>query len=152
MPSIVRINPTTYSNAIKDLEIRPRYTNQSTKVLLIYETLQTLFGDSTITKRDIANRLVSLLSDRDTIMLAQIVIPELREIRVHSQNPLRNTILQANSELRDRIGQAESTKLSDYNIALYRVEKDVYYEVDLYRVRLILLQSEAFDPDEKQAL
>lgn len=138
--------------ATTELNRRPKCSDWSSKVQLLCERFWKACEDGTATA-DVLEPVIALLNDRDTMMLVQLVIPELRGTPTEPLNsPYKAAILRATESIRAQIVRVESTTQADYDSALYRAEKDIYYEAEMHRVKLLLHHNNAFSAAEERAL
>lgn len=135
-----------------ELAKRPKCQDWSTKVQHVSKSVWTSI-DSIATDDPSIDDLIDLLQDQDAFSVAQHVVPAFRKCSVEEGDSTNRTRVLRNLHLRHRDTELISDPTrSDATAALYRAEKQAYYDADMLRTRLFLRREEDFSEAEKAAL
>ncbi|KAG9521380.1 hypothetical protein KCV07_g3763, partial [Aureobasidium melanogenum] len=136
---------------LRQLHERPRCPDWGAKVQFVTETIWNShttedFGTAII------QDLISLLQQDEAFALARLVVPEFRVVDPTTDG-LKRTIIDQTEGIRVRSLETENTTQFDFDTPLYRQEKEVFAEAEMYRASLLLHGTAAFDEvDAKEIL
>ncbi|TIA32242.1 hypothetical protein D6C78_08364 [Aureobasidium pullulans] len=108
--------------------------------------------DNEANHHDLAQTLISIIKQEDAFVLARLVIPKLRMKEPEVQNPFKQEIITQTMAQRTQALALETSQQSDFDNHLYRQEKEVFSESEMYRASLLLFRSAAFDGVEEQEI
>jgi hypothetical protein len=138
---------------LADLSTRPKCQDWSAKVQYVSKSVWSNIDAFVADDAQIIDDLIALLQDRDAFSVAQHVIPAFRKCSAEEDNNANKTRVLHNLHLKYHQTELISDPLrSDATAALYRAEKQAYYDADMLRARLFLRREEDFSEAEKVAL
>ncbi|GAB7349833.1 hypothetical protein MBLNU459_g0539t1 [Dothideomycetes sp. NU459] len=96
---------------------------------------------------------ISLLSDERSFSIAKLVVPELRAPSSSAvTNEWKRQIIDATNDARNKSRQLETTTQADFDHPLYRQEKEVFTDSEMYRARLLLHRTGRVGADDDEAI
>lgn len=126
-----------------------RNADWATKIMFVCETIwEALDHDGMVTVAQ-EHVFASMLRDPEILPLAGAMIPELRseeEAEKATKSPQKENVI--------RLTGAHKPNLAADSIdsAMYRAEKNAFYDADVYRTMLFLRRSERFTEEEILAI
>ncbi|KAK1814604.1 hypothetical protein LTR12_010990 [Friedmanniomyces endolithicus] len=143
----------TLDERLTELQQRPKCHAWYSKLQAVCIAFWAACDTNTPPGPAVMTALATLLQDPDAMGVAQLVLTDLRlgagELLGHAR---KDGILSATVEVRNTIRQASSATQGDFDSALYKAEKEVFWDAELHRLRCLLHQSEQFTSEEQQKL
>jgi hypothetical protein len=145
--SIMMMDQATLRELLDDLERHPQCADWGAKLQFACEHLWETLGTTNIysAATGMVDRLIHLLKDHHAMELARLVIPDLRshEALVFT-DPLKQKIFDSTTDSRSAFTKIETTTQTDFDTPLYRAEKELFTEAEMYRASLLLYGSATF--------
>ncbi|KAG9764479.1 hypothetical protein KCU73_g946, partial [Aureobasidium melanogenum] len=143
-PQLVRL--------LAEIQEQPRCVDWGAKLQHVCEALWSALDNGNHAK--LVDPFIDILHQDDAFALARLVIPELRmdEPSLDQDNRLKQKILDNTAHQRKKALFSETAQQHDFDNPLYRHEKEVFAEAEMYRASLLLYGSAAFDSVEQEEI
>ena len=136
---------------LDQLDIRPKVDDWGTKVLFVYETLWEALEQDGLVHATQSDTLARLLDDPETLSLARLVIPELRDDKEAAKLTARPK-LDFVQRIKALLEAGAPKDANAVDSAMYEAEKNAVYDADEYRAMLFLRQSGRFSEEESDSI
>lgn len=136
-----------FQETLTELQRRPKCNGWATKLQRFCEEFWNLLDDEVEHAVGDLDALATLLKPQETFTLARLVIPDLRlPLGERLPNPRRQHILERLAETRAVFAARSSSTQDAFDDELYKEEKDIFQDAELYRARILLYESHALEP------
>ncbi|KAI6855607.1 hypothetical protein KC323_g8254 [Hortaea werneckii] len=136
-----------FETTLTELQRRPKCNGWATKLQRFCEEYWKLL-DSEVEQaiRDL-DAFARLLEPQETFTLARLIIPDLRaQSGARLPNPRQQHIMERLAETRAVFADRSSSTQDAFDDELYKEEKDIFQDAELYRARILLYESHALEP------
>lgn len=144
MSDLVDMN-THFLNGFRELLQRKEDENENenedwgAKLEHFCETFWIHLDENASPPQEVINAFIDVLLKEESFAVVRLVIPEFRgELSVKFENEIKQRVMDHTAHLRAEQTNAEKTTPLSFNDPLYRAEKEIFHEAEMYRAGLLL--------------
>ena len=132
-------NNTHFLNAFRELLQRKEDDDWGAKLEHFCETFWMYLDDNSSPPQEVVDAFIDVLLEKESFAVARLVIPEFRgELSFKHENKTKQRVMDRTAHLRAEQTKMEQTTPSQFDDPLYRAEKEIFHEAEMYRAGLLL--------------
>lgn len=138
MSDLVDTN-THFLDGFRELLQRKEDEDWGAKLEHFSETFWLHLDDNPSPTLEVINAFIDVLLEKESFAVARLLIPEFRgELSSKLENETKQSVMDHTAHLRAEQKNMEKTTPSKFDDPLYRAEKEVFHEAEMYRAGLLL--------------